>query len=279
MKIGIGLPNPVPGAPGPLLVDWARRAEERGFFGLATIDRVAYPNHDSLVTLAAAAGATSRILLISNILVGPVYPPALLAKAAASLDQISAGRFTLGIAPGGRDDDFAAVGRDFHRRGEDFDSQLERIHRIWRGEPRHSPTPTNGEKVPILVGGASEPGLKRVLRWADGWTGGGAPPDQTGQYAKRVRDAWQDAGRTGEPRIAALAYFSLGDEEASRDYLHDYYGFLGDYAGMIADSALRTPEALKGALPAYEDAGVTELYLDPTVAKLEQVDRLADAVL
>ena len=52
MKIGIGLPNPVPETPGHLLVDWARRAEERGFSGLATIDRLVYPSYDSLTTLA-----------------------------------------------------------------------------------------------------------------------------------------------------------------------------------------------------------------------------------
>ena len=54
MKIGIGLPNPVPGVGGPLLVEWARRAEEAGFSSLATIDRVAYPSYESMTVLAAA---------------------------------------------------------------------------------------------------------------------------------------------------------------------------------------------------------------------------------
>jgi alkanesulfonate monooxygenase SsuD/methylene tetrahydromethanopterin reductase-like flavin-dependent oxidoreductase (luciferase family) len=73
VKIGIGLPNPVYAYrefPSTRLVEWARRAEDRGFHGLATIDRLAYGNYDSLVTLAAAAGATSRIGLVSNILLG-----------------------------------------------------------------------------------------------------------------------------------------------------------------------------------------------------------------
>ena len=85
MKIGIGIPTPVPGTPGALLVDWARQAEERGFAGLATIDRFAYPNHDSLATLAAAAAVTSRIGLLTNILLAPAYPPVLLAKSAATI--------------------------------------------------------------------------------------------------------------------------------------------------------------------------------------------------
>ena len=94
MKIGIGIPNAVPGTSGRLLLDWARRAEERGFSGLATIDRVVYPSYDSLAVLAAAAGATSRIELMTNSLAAPVYPPVLLAKSTASIDQLSGGRLT-----------------------------------------------------------------------------------------------------------------------------------------------------------------------------------------
>ena len=102
MKIGIGLPNPVPSTPGTRLVEWAKLAEERGFSGLATIDRVVYPSYDSLATLAAAAGATTRIGLLTNVLLAPLYPAPLLAKTTASIDQLSNGRLTLGLGPGGR---------------------------------------------------------------------------------------------------------------------------------------------------------------------------------
>jgi len=281
MKIGIGIPNPVPGTPGPNIVAWARRAEERGFTGLATIDRIAYPNHDSLTTLAAAAAVTERIGLLSNILLLPAYQPAVVAKVAATIDQISGGRFTLGVAAGGRADDFAVVGRDFHRRGRDLDAALDEMHRIWRGAPRHSPTPTNGQAVPVLAGGATDASLRRTVRWGAGWTAGGAPPDMVAPFVQRVRAAWTEAGRAGEPRIAALAYFSLGAdaEDDSRAYLRDYYRFLGPYADRIAESALRTPEAIRGAVSAFTDIGCTELYLDPTTADPAQVDRLADVVL
>src|SRR6185312_3161027 len=133
MKIGIGIPNAVPGTSGRLLLDWARRAEERGLSGLTTLDRVIYPSYDSLAVLAAVAGATSRIELMTNILLAPVYPPVLLAKSTASIDQLSGGRLTLGLAPGGRPDDYAAVGRDFHTRGRDFDHALDVLHRAWAG--------------------------------------------------------------------------------------------------------------------------------------------------
>jgi len=280
MKICIGLPNPVPGIPGRLLVDWARRAEERGFAGLATIDRIAYPNHDSLAALAAAAGATSHIGLMTNILLAPVYPAALLAKTAASIDQLSGGRLTLGLAPGGRPDDYEITGVPMNRRGRILDETLDYVHTAWR-EGEICPVPANDHRVPVLIGGTSDKAVGRVLRWGDGWTAGGARPEQVAPFYQRVRTAWADAGRTGEPRLAALAYFSLGDdaEAASRAYLSHYYAFTGDFAKVIADGALRTPQAIRAAVAAFEDAGCTELYFDPTAARLDQVDRLADLLL
>jgi alkanesulfonate monooxygenase SsuD/methylene tetrahydromethanopterin reductase-like flavin-dependent oxidoreductase (luciferase family) len=288
MRIGIGLPNPVKGTPGRRLVEWAQRAEERGFAGLATIDRLAYPNYDSLATLAAAAGATSRIGLITNILIAPLYPAPLLAKVAASVDQLSGGRLTLGLAPGGRADDYALAGRDFHTRGRDFDAGLEVIHRAWAGEVIEgsagqpiAPPPVHDGRVPILFGGTGEKALARMVRWGAGFSIGGAGSAQAGAIVDRVRSAWKDAGREGEPRIAALAYFSLGDDatEASMAYLRDYYGFLGGYAEQIAGGALRSEDAIRAEVAAFGASGVTELYLDPTAVSLDQVDRLADVVL
>jgi alkanesulfonate monooxygenase SsuD/methylene tetrahydromethanopterin reductase-like flavin-dependent oxidoreductase (luciferase family) len=287
VEIGIGLPSPVPGTQGTLLVDWARRAEQRGFAGLATIDRLVYPSFDSLATLAAAAGATTHIGLLTNVLLAPLYPAPLLAKTAASVDQLSGGRLTLGLAPGGRADDYAAVGRDFHTRGLDFDAQLQVLHRAWRGELIDDttnplcPTPVHEQRVPILIGGTSDGAVRRTIDWGAGFTIGGAAPEQAAPLVERVRGAWRESAREDAPRIAALAYFSVGSdaEEDSRRYLRDYYNFLGDYANMIADGALRSESAIRDAMRAFSDIGVTELYFDPTKASLDQIDRLADVVL
>lgn len=287
MEIGIGLPNPVPGIPGKLFIDWARRAEERGFFGLATIDRIAYPSYDSLTTLAAAAGATSRIGLFTNILLAPLYPAPLLAKVSASLDQLSGGRLTLGLAPGGRADDYAVMGRDFHTRGRDFDATLDLLHRAWRGEPvegtdkRIAPPPFRESRVPILIGGTVDRAIERTVTWGEGWTVGGGGPDMARPFVEKLRTAWKERGRQGEPRLAALIYFSLGADadEASHTYLRDYYGFLDEYVDMIDQSALRSEESIRQTVRAFADLGFTEVYFDPTAASLEQVDRLADLVL
>jgi alkanesulfonate monooxygenase SsuD/methylene tetrahydromethanopterin reductase-like flavin-dependent oxidoreductase (luciferase family) len=135
VDIGIGLPNPVPDTPGRLLVDWAKRAEERSFSSLATIDRVAYPNHDSLIAMAAAAAVTERIGLVTNVVVATTRNPVLLAKEAASVDQISGGRLTLGVAVGGREDDNLASRTEFRNRRDYLEDMLGIMRKAWKGEP------------------------------------------------------------------------------------------------------------------------------------------------
>jgi alkanesulfonate monooxygenase SsuD/methylene tetrahydromethanopterin reductase-like flavin-dependent oxidoreductase (luciferase family) len=284
MKIGIGLPNPVPGTPGRTLVEWARSAEDRGFSSLATIDRIAYPSYESIIALTAAAAVTERIGVLTNVLLAPTRNPVLLAKEAASLDQISNGRFVLGIAPGSRPDDYEAVGHDFRSRGKRMDSDLELMHRVWKGELVNGalkpigPTPVNGERVPILIGGYSDKAIERTVRWGIGWTVGGAPPETGGPFAERVRQAWKEAGREGEPRIVGLVYFALGDRAAEKAlaYLSDYYG---DFGPRIAERIPTTPDALRDVVKRFEDFGFDELLLDPTSNDVTQVDLAADAVL
>jgi alkanesulfonate monooxygenase SsuD/methylene tetrahydromethanopterin reductase-like flavin-dependent oxidoreductase (luciferase family) len=284
MKIGIGLPNTLT-VPGPTVVDWARKAEERGFRSLATIDRIVYPSYDSLTTLAVAAGATSRVTLFSNILLGPVYPPVWLAKATASLDALSGGRLLLGLGVGGRPDDFAAMDRPFEQRGKLMDGTLDLLHRAWAGEEitgddvAVGPAPARGNRVPVLMGGTSDAAIRRTVQQAEGWTAGGGGPDMAAPVIEKVRKAWAAAGRDGEPRFGALVYFGLGDEAASRASLLSYYGFLGEWAGKIADSAIRTAADARAVAQRYADIGVTDLAFDPTIASPDEIDRLADAVL
>ena len=132
-----------------------------------------------------------------------------------------------------------------------------------------------------MVGGTSDAAIRRLTTYGAGWTMGGGPPEMAAGLVPKVGTAWREAGRAGEPRLAALAYFSLGDdaEQDSRTYLREYYAFLGPYSDRIADGALRSEDAIRGAVEAFEDAGITELTFDPTTTSLEQIDRLADVVL
>ena len=282
MEIGIGLPNTVLEVPGRLMVDWARRAEERGFSSLATIDRLAYPTYDSLTALTAAAAVTERIGLVTNVLLEPLYPPVLLAKVTACLDQLSAGRLTLGVGVGGRPDDYELAGRSFGDRGRRFDADLELLHQAWAGQPvadSQFPVgpPTTRGRVPLLIGGQARLAAPRAARWGAGFTIGGAPPEMAAGAIQEFTAAWEQAGGTGKPRVVALSYFSLGEDhtETSLANLRSYYGFLGDWAEGVAAGASRTEAAIRDTAAAFEAAGVDELIFDPTVPALDQVDRLA----
>ncbi|MDQ6772218.1 MAG: LLM class flavin-dependent oxidoreductase [Candidatus Dormibacteraeota bacterium] len=283
MRIGVGLPNSIPYATGALLLDWARRAERLGFSGLSTIGRVAYPTYEELVALAAVAGATERIGLTTGVLLGPTREPVILAKQAAALDQLSGGRFVLGVGVGGRPDDFEATGLDIHDRGRRWDRALEIMHAAWRGEtvpgsPKPvSPRPVNGESVPILIGGGAAAAVQRAVRWGIGWTAGGGGPQRAAPMFEKVGAAWAAAGRRGEPEFRGLHYFALGgNSEKGRDYLADYYG---PFADAIWPSVARDREALREVMRGFEEAGTDELYLSPTIASIEQLDLLAEAVL
>lgn len=285
MRVGLGLPNAdrslVEGRP---LVDLARRAESLGFATLATIGRIAYPSYEELVVLAAAAGATQRIGLMTDVLLGPSREPVLLAKQAATLDQVSGGRFVLGIAAGARPDDFEVTGRDFHRRGRDLDAALELMERVWRGEPPPgttqpvAPSPTNGRSVPVLVGGYSDAAVRRTVRYGIGYTLGGGDPARLKDMAGKVEAAWRAAGREGRPHFRALSYFALGEdiaEEAERN-VADYYG---DWAPRIWAAAIKTPEQARERVRLFEAAGCDELIMFMTAPQPEQADRMAAAVL
>ena len=285
VQIGIGVPNSVPGATGNGMLDWARRADKAGFSSLGSIGAVSYPSYEELTLFAAAGAVTERIRFFTNVLITPARSAAELAKQAATVDQLSNGRLTLGLGVGWREADFILNGRDFAGRGAAFDKILADLHRSWNGEPlddaaRPASPPPVQSPIPIMIGGTTKAAIKRVIDHGIGWTAGGMPPDAVADFGQQVRDAWSAAGKAGQPRIAALVYFGLGDtEDESRKNLLDYYKPMGDeVAGMIAGGALRSAGAIKDAMAAYEAAGVDELILDPTVADPEQVGLLADVV-
>jgi alkanesulfonate monooxygenase SsuD/methylene tetrahydromethanopterin reductase-like flavin-dependent oxidoreductase (luciferase family) len=172
------------------------------------------------------------------------------------------------------------MGVDPRRRGQIMDDLLATLRTEWSGPNDESDFVAAPviEDVPIMIGGTSDAAIRRTVQYGIGWIAGGAPPDALPPYVAKVKEAWHAAGREGEPRIAALAYYGLSDEPASRAALQRYYGFTGDFAKVVADSAARTPDAIRGAVAAFTDAGVDELIFDPTVADVAEVDRLADIV-
>jgi alkanesulfonate monooxygenase SsuD/methylene tetrahydromethanopterin reductase-like flavin-dependent oxidoreductase (luciferase family) len=283
MKIGIGLPATLPGVTGSGLLDWARRAEERDFSSLAVLDRLVYPNYEPVVTLAAAAAVTERIRLATTILVGPYRNnAALLAKQAATIDHLSGGRLVLGLAAGGREDDYRVSGVDYATRGARFDADLDVLERAWAGQPVADagpvgPRPPRGRPT-VILGGTAPAAFRRAARHGDGWIFGGGNPTMFADGRADLEAAWRAAGRQDTPHTMSLAYFALGDTARGQAdaYLLDYYRWLGDIAGSIAAGAATTPETVRGYVAAFAAAGCDELVLVPCDPDPGQVDRLAD---
>jgi alkanesulfonate monooxygenase SsuD/methylene tetrahydromethanopterin reductase-like flavin-dependent oxidoreductase (luciferase family) len=285
MDVGIGLPGTISGVGREQLLEWARRADARGFSSLGTIDRIVYDNYEPLIALAAAAAVTERIRLATSILIAPYRGnAALVAKQAASLDRLSDGRLVLGVAVGGREDDYAASGVDFKTRGRRFEEMLRQWQDVWAGESFGTagaigPRPPRGRPT-LIVGGTIDAAFERAARYGDGWIMGGGAPDQFRDGAAKARQAWEAAGREGAPRLMSLAYFALGDraQQAADTYLRDYYAFVGEYAGMIADSAAKDAATVKAYVQSFSDAGCDELIMFPCDPDPGQVDLLADAI-
>jgi alkanesulfonate monooxygenase SsuD/methylene tetrahydromethanopterin reductase-like flavin-dependent oxidoreductase (luciferase family) len=276
MKIGIGLPNTVPGTRGSEMREWAMRSEAAGFSTLGTIDRLIYGNHESLIALSYAAAVTERIGLLTSILLSPLRTnAALLAKQAGSLNALSDSRLTLGLAVGGRADDYELSGIDFEKRGELFERQLGDLRRIWDDETVGFPAPE------VVIGGRSGATFRRAAQW-DGWMMGGGAPDTFPPELVKLDAAWAEAGREGEPRRMSLAYFALGDDartQASR-YIEDYYAFHGpEAAAGFGKSIPADADTIRDVADAFAAAGCDELVWFPTTSDPAQVGLLAQVVL
>ena len=284
MDLGVGLPSTIPAATGADIVTWAREADAAGFASVGTLDRVVYGNHETIPTLAAAAAVTNRVRLTTAILIAPYRGNgALLAKQLATVDSFSEGRLTVGIAVGGRPDDYQATGADFDGRGAVFDTQLARFREIWGAAARGEqgvigPAPVQAGGPPLLIGGMSKAAVRRVLQHGAGWIAGGGGLPVFTQGAERVRQAWSEAGREGTPRFASLAYYALGPDATSlaESYLLDYYAFAGDRARAISAGALTSEGAIKDTVAQFAEAGCHELLLFPCSSNVDQLRRLAD---
>ncbi|UNO38882.1 LLM class flavin-dependent oxidoreductase [Streptomyces sp. MST-110588] len=279
MQIGIGLPNQVRDVRASALPPWAARAEEAGFSTLATTGRYAYPGVSDTVALAAAAGATTTIGLLSAVLLAPTWPGALLAKEIAGIDGVSGARLTLGVGVGSREDEFTVPGHGMHGRGARLESDLATYREIWSGAPAgngpNPAVPSGTRHVPMLFGGYSARALDRMVRWGEGYIGGSLPPAMTAPSFEAAKRAWRQAGRQGAPKLVVLTCFALGDPEAGRANIEDFYRLAPK--DIAANAVLRTTrETIERSIKEYTDLGVDEIIFVPATDDLDEVTRLAD---
>ncbi len=287
MQVAVGTPATIPGVSGEAIVAWVRAADEGPYSSLGIIDRIAYGNHEPLAALAAFAGVTERIRLMTTVLVAPIRNAGMLAKQAATIDSLSGGRLTLGLGIGGREEDYLAAGSDteFRRRAPHFEEQLVTMRRVWAGEsPRDGigpigPSPVQEGGPPVLIGGYSEPAARRAGRMGDGFLGGNLPPPQARGLLDVALEARTEAGRDASDfHFVGCAYWALGDDDTlgrGRDYLRDYYGFREGAAERAADAMLDSEDAVRRRLDEAAEVGIDEYVLWPTVAEIDQLERLA----
>ncbi|MFG1603320.1 LLM class flavin-dependent oxidoreductase [Actinoplanes sp. NPDC049265] len=262
---------------------WAKRAEEAGFSTLGTVGRLAYPGLNDTVALAAAAGATSRIGLLTNVLLATVWPPVLLAKEAAGIDAVSGGRLTLGLGIGARPDDFVAEGYPAKGLGKRIDADLEVYHRVWKGEPvgggDNAAVPTGTRAVPLLFGGMAPASFARLAKWGQGWVAPSVPVAMAAQGFEAARGAWKAAGREGDPRMVGIAYVALGDPEKGKANVYDYYSISPQFLDIVMSSVSTSADQLRETVKAFAALGIDELILNPTTDDPDEVERFAEVVL
>jgi probable F420-dependent oxidoreductase len=243
MKIGFGAPVSGAWATPQNLAAFAIRAENAGYASLWSFQRLLIPEGsgmepvyqsvlDPMSALSYAAAVTSRIRLGVAVLNLPFVSPAYLAKQAATLDVLSAGRHDLGLGIGWMPEEFALTGASMPRRGARTAEYVEVLRDLWAaGVSEHSgefytvprgtmaPKPVQPGGPPVLLGGMARPALERTGRIADGWlTSSRTDLSRIGDGIGVVRGAAAEAGRDpGQLRIICRGVVRAGAEMHGAD--------------------------------------------------------------
>jgi len=290
MKIGMTLPTMVPDLNRELLLAWMRGIDQGPFSTLAAGERIAFPNQEMMVTMAAAAAVTERVRLAFTLVVLPLHRTLVAAKQLATMDVLSDGRVTVGIGVGGREEDYRAAGASFAKRLTRMEEQVALMRRVWAGESVMDgmapigPAPRQPGGPEILAGSLVAGSIRRAARYTDGLCGFSFAPDpaEVGHAFDVARAAWREQGRKQPPRLVTSCWFALGpDARAQMDvYVQRYLGFFGAEAaaGMAALCTTISAARLREIVARIADLGADELILVPTTSDPEELARVADVI-
>jgi probable F420-dependent oxidoreductase len=259
------------------LGDVARLVEGAGFDAIAMTEHP-YPDDawlangghhsfDPFVSLSYMAAATSRIRLVTYVLVAGYRHPYLAAKAIASLDAVSRGRVTVGMAAGYLRSEFEVLGADFEGRGATLDAAIPAMRAAWSGSahdgerfPAHGhtmlPAPVQPGGPPIWIGGNSGPARRRAVRLGNGWM----PIAQTPEMAAITRTPPLETVEQLAAHVDAMQSERAAAGGARLDVAFAPF----EKHRMAAGGAAGFAGALRRRLPAYADAGVTWLTIEPS---------------
>ena len=243
VQLGFGAPVSGAWATPQNLSSFAAQAEAAGYASLWSFQRLLVPRGaemdpvyhsvlDPMAVLSYAAAVTSRIRLGVAIINAPFVPPAYLAKQAASLDVLSAGRHDLGLGIGWMPEEFTVTGATMARRGARTAEFIEVLRTLWAADGRpfsgefyevpagiQAPAPVQPGGPPILLGGLARPALERAGRIADGWvTSSRTDLSRVGGLVAIVRESAQAAGRDPAAlRIICRGVVRAGSEQIGKD--------------------------------------------------------------
>ena len=286
------------------LIEYGVRMEELGYESVWVWDHILlgvdpyFPILDALTVLTAVAARTETIRLGTGILVLPARNPVSLAKQLSSIDQISNGRLTFGMAGGWYKREFDAIGVPFKKRGDIMDMNLEVLTRLWQEhsvtgsyppyelkEAVLSPKPVQTPRPPILIGGYVDRVLKRAGVAGDGWLTYYYTAEGFAKSWAKVRNFAEEAGKNPDTlkSINQLPiYIGKSREEVEApmlEWLTTEWDFAG-WSDSTTDSAvLGTVDDCIEQLQAHLDAGVQQITLVPYKFKMEQIELIAAEIL
>ncbi len=296
MQVGMTMPVMEPDLDAGVLHAWARAIDEGPFSSLCFGERVAFDNPDALTFLGAVAAWTTRVRLVTTVIVPQLHEPVPLAKALATGDLLSNGRLTVGVGVGGREEDYRAAGADpaTQTRGE-LAERVAIMKRVWvvenlTGSVRPvGPPPVQVGGPPILVGTMGPRTLSDAAQWADGLAGVtlDLDLDSVAGLFRRAEQAWAAAERS-RPRLTTSFWFALADDEhdpRAREQVHrhlrHYMNWIpSGYVDAMAPSTgfAGTEEQLRRVLHGFAEIGADEVQLIPTGSDVDQVHRVARLV-
>jgi alkanesulfonate monooxygenase SsuD/methylene tetrahydromethanopterin reductase-like flavin-dependent oxidoreductase (luciferase family) len=251
------------------LSEICRRAEAAGADSLWAVDHLFWPHpiNECLTTLAIAAAATWRPTLGACVLQLPLRQPSAVAKQATALQQLSGGRFVLGVGVGSHPVEYVRAGIDYHRRGRLMDEGIEAMQRAWASgnEPGASyPQQPTSTPVPLWVGGSSQAARRRAAAVGDGWVPLFLTPEDYAPALLALRRETEAAGRDPdavEPAVVVFARVGPDDEARPQgaQWLSEMYGV--PPRAFERHLVAGEPETCAAALGRYVEAGARHIVV------------------
>jgi alkanesulfonate monooxygenase SsuD/methylene tetrahydromethanopterin reductase-like flavin-dependent oxidoreductase (luciferase family) len=203
-----------------------------------------------------------------------------LAKQLASVDRLSGGRLTAGLALGGWPEDYQASEVPARGLGATMDAMVATMQAAWDGklDGASGPMPALPPDRPgLLFGGLVPAAFARAATVGQGWIAPSFGIQQVVDGVESIRKAWDRIGRPGRPRVVTVRYFCFGPDadEHAEHYLRHYYL---DYAHLVKADTPTTPEHLDAELRRLRDAGADDVVLMPCTDDIAQVTLAAEVL-